>query len=95
MHGDAAVQQFTEALRDANPEWVPGSDWFNDETSEIARYWYLRDPERAVRIAREIIALWRADRQPEPAPEPQPIQEPDQRTNVIRPRFRRGFTRGN
>ena len=57
VHGDAAVQQFTEALRDANPEWVPGSDWFGDDIDEVALYWYQRDPERAVQIAQTILRL--------------------------------------
>jgi hypothetical protein len=68
VYGDEALAQFTEALRDTNPErvsgpeWVPGSNWWGDSEDEVAGFHYRHDPERAVRIANKILGLRRADR---------------------------------
>jgi hypothetical protein len=63
VHGDAAVQQFSEAIRDILQDarvWVPGSNWDEDSIDEIARYWYQRDPERAVQVATALLELHRS-----------------------------------
>jgi hypothetical protein len=67
VHGDAAVQQFSEAIRDILQDarvWVPGSNFDNDSDDEIALYLYrrLQPGERAMRIARKVAALWQAER---------------------------------
>jgi hypothetical protein len=84
VYGDEAVQQFTQALRDSDAEWAPGSDWYNDSVDEVAAYHYKCDPERAIAVANAIRKLWQAQRR---RPEG---EAPPEAALAARPRLRRG-----
>ena len=83
VHGDEAVQQFTEALRDANPNWAPGSDWWHDDPEEIAGYLLAGDEQKAVQIARAIIRKYRAARRQRRADQPAPATAGDDDAGVV------------
>jgi hypothetical protein len=60
--GKESIQQFTEALRDANTEWKPGADFWHDEPEEIAAYLLAGDEQKAVKVARAILDLYNKSR---------------------------------